>query len=86
MVSLIGAIAVGNSDGDIQMLQYTDSNAKPNLELLLHHDDLEREYDYNTGTEKALVLAKENDWIIVSIKEDFKRVFPFSISTTELSF
>lgn len=86
MVNLISAIAVGNSDGDIQMLQYTDSNAKPNLELLLHHDDLEREYDYNTGTEKVLILAKENDWIIVSIKEDFKRVFHFFIATTELGF
>jgi hypothetical protein len=86
LVNLISAIAVGNSDGDIQMLQYTDSNAKPNLELLLHHDDLEREYDYNTGTEKVLILAKENDWIIVSIKEDFKRVFHFFIATTELGF
>jgi phosphoserine phosphatase len=73
------AIAVGNSDGDIQMLQYTDSNPKPDLELLLHHDDLEREYDYNTGTEKALILAKENDWTVISLKKDFKRVFPFSI-------
>ena len=80
------AIAVGNSDGDIQMLQYTDSNPKPNLELLLNHDDLEREYNYNTETEKALLLAPKNDWIIVSIKEGFKRVFPFSISTTNLSF
>ena len=68
------------------MLQYTDSNPKPNLELLLNHDDLEREYNYNTETEKALLLAPKNDWIIVSIKEGFKRVFPFSISTTNLSF
>jgi phosphoserine phosphatase len=85
-IGKIPAIAVGNSDGDIQMLQYTDSNPKPNLELLLNHDDLEREYNYNTGTEKALILAPKNDWIIVSIKEDFKRVFPLSISTTNLSF
>ena len=72
------AIAVGNSDGDIQMLQYTDSNPKPNLELLLHHDDSEREYSYTKGTEKALILAKENDWTVISMKEDFKRIFPFS--------
>jgi phosphoserine phosphatase len=71
------AIAVGNSDGDIQMLQYTDSNPKPNLELLLHHDDPEREYSYTKGTEKALILAKENDWTVISMKEDFKRIFPF---------
>ena len=41
------------------MLQYTDSNPKPNLELLLNHDDLEREYDYTTGTEKALIFAQK---------------------------
>ncbi|MEB3161343.1 MAG: HAD family hydrolase [Synechocystis sp.] len=75
-IGKIPAIAVGNSDGDIEMLQYTDSNPKANLELLLHHDDADREFDYDHGTEKALVLAKENDWIVISIKQDFKQVFP----------
>lgn len=70
-------IAVGNSDGDIQMLQYADSQSLPDLELLLHHDDSEREYDYNEGTEKALQLAKEHNWTIISLKKDFKQVFPF---------
>ena len=70
-------IAVGNSDGDIQMLQYADTNSLPNLELLLHHDDNKREYDYDQGTELALMLARENDWNIISIKQDFKQVFPF---------
>ena len=75
-IGKILAIAVGNSDGDIQMLQYAYSNPKPNLELLLHHDDAEREFDYNHGTEKALALAQQSDWTVISIKSDFKRVFP----------
>ncbi|MGA1621927.1 MAG: haloacid dehalogenase-like hydrolase [Synechocystis sp.] len=75
-IGKIPAIAVGNSDGDIEMLQYADSNPKPDLELLLHHDDLEREFAYDHGTEKALILAQENDWTVISIKKDFKQVFP----------
>ncbi|MFM1842565.1 MAG: hypothetical protein RLZZ490_1301 [Cyanobacteriota bacterium] len=75
-IGRIPAIAVGNSDGDIEMLQYADSNPKPDLELLLHHDDAEREFDYDHGTEKALTLANENDWIVISLKQNFKQVFP----------
>lgn len=75
-IGKIPAIAVGNSDGDIEMLQYGDSNPKPDLELLLHHDDLEREFAYDHGTEKALILAQENNWTVISIKKDFKQVFP----------
>ena len=70
-------IAVGNSDGDIQMLQYADSNPLLDLELLLHHDDSDREYDYDQGTESALMLAQENGWNVISMKQDFKYVFPF---------
>lgn len=71
-------IAVGNSDGDIEMMQYTVINHQPSLALLLHHDDEIREYRYTKGTEKALKLAKEYNWKIISIKEDFKQVFPFT--------
>lgn len=75
-IGKIPAIAVGNSDGDIEMLQYSDSRSQPNLELLLHHDDADREFDYNHGTEKALELAEQLDWTVISIKSDFKQVFP----------
>jgi hypothetical protein len=68
-------LAFGNSNGDIQMLQFTQGNKLPNLSLLLHHDDEEREYKYDKGAEEALELAKANDWITVSIKNDFKSVF-----------
>lgn len=70
-------LACGNSDGDLQMLQYTDDGKGPALMLLVHHDDAEREYDYDKGTEKALEAAEKRNWTVVGIKKDFKIVFPF---------
>jgi len=70
-------IAVGNSDGDLQMLQYTDGGPGPALMMLVHHDDAEREYSYTKGTIKALEEAKRRKWTIAYIKRDFKTVFPF---------
>ncbi len=75
-IGLRPIIAFGNSDGDIQMLQYTTEGRGPGLGVLLHHDDAERAYSYDEGTEKALELAKENGWTVVSMKNDFKMVFP----------
>ncbi len=69
-------LAVGNSDGDIQMLEFAP-RSRPHLALLVHHDDAEREYAYDEGTEKALRQAEKNGWQVVSIREDFRRVFPF---------
>jgi phosphoserine phosphatase len=71
-------LACGNSDGDLAMLQFTDDGKGPALMLLVHHDDAEREFDYDRGTEKALDAAAKNGWVVVSMKEDFKRMFPFS--------
>lgn len=70
-------LACGNSDGDIQMLEFAGANVGPSLLLLIHHDDADREFDYDAGTEKALKAAKERDWTVVSIKNDFKVIFPF---------
>jgi phosphoglycolate phosphatase-like HAD superfamily hydrolase len=63
--------AAGNSDGDIHMLKYAGSG----LRLLVHHDDAEREYAYDGGSEKALQLAAQDGWTIVSMKNDWKIVF-----------
>ncbi|WP_243397394.1 HAD family hydrolase [Crocosphaera subtropica] len=71
-------LAVGNSDGDIEMMQYTVIEHQPSLALLLHHDDEIREYRYTKGTEKALELAKEYNWKVISMKQDFKQVFSFT--------
>lgn len=70
-------IAVGNSDGDIEMMQYTVIDHNPSLALLVHHDDPEREYSYTDRTENALELAPQYNWQVVSIKKDFKQVYPF---------
>jgi phosphoserine phosphatase len=70
-------LAVGNSDGDIQMMQYATDGSGPRLSLLLHHDDAEREYDYDHGTERALEMAANRGWTVVSVRDDFRRVFPF---------
>jgi len=70
-------LAVGNSNGDIEMLEFAASDEMPNLSLLLHHDDAEREYAYDEGAERALQLADDRGWTVVSMKEDFSKVFDF---------
>jgi hypothetical protein len=69
-------LAAGNSDGDIQMLKYAVGHKGLTLGLLVHHDDPEREYAYDDGTEKALQLATKEGWIVVSMKNDWKTIFP----------
>jgi phosphoserine phosphatase len=73
-------LAFGNSDGDLEMLQYTDAGSGPRLMLLLHHDDAEREYAYDRETpvgrlDKAWDEATRRGWIVVSMKQDFATVF-----------
>lgn len=74
-------LAFGNSDGDLQMLQYTDSGPRPRLMLLVHHDDAEREYAYDRKSaigrlDKALDEAGRRKWTVVSMKGDWKTIFP----------
>jgi phosphoserine phosphatase len=74
-------LAFGNSDGDLQMLQYTAAGKGSSLMLLLHHDDAEREWAYDRKSsighlDKAWDIALERGWTVVSIKNDFKHVFP----------
>ncbi len=74
-------LAFGNSDGDIQMLQWTTGAPGPSLGLILHHTDAEREYAYDRGShfgrlDKALALAPENGWVLVSMKDAWSHLFP----------
>jgi phosphoglycolate phosphatase-like HAD superfamily hydrolase len=76
-------LAFGNSDGDQQMLEFTDSGAGPRLMLLVHHDDAEREYAYGRdakiGTlDTAWDEAIAKGWNVVSMKDDWNRIFPFA--------
>ncbi|MDT5007053.1 MAG: hypothetical protein QOJ24_4229 [Mycobacterium sp.] len=63
-------LAAGNSNGDIEMLEFTRG-----LRLLVLHDDAEREFDYTAGAERALDHAEQFGWTVVSIKNDWTTVF-----------
>ncbi|HEX5033899.1 MAG TPA: HAD family hydrolase, partial [bacterium] len=72
--------AFGNSDGDLQMLQWTAAGSGPSLMMLVHHDDAEREYAYDreskVGTlNKAWDEAVAKGWTVISMKEDWNRIF-----------
>ena len=74
--------AFGNSDGDLQMLQFTAAGPGQRLMLLVHHNDAEREYAYDRAShigklDKALDEARANNWIVVSMKSDWKKIFAF---------
>ena len=74
--------AFGNSDGDFQMLQWTTGARGRRLGLIVHHTDAEREYAYDRKSpfgklDKGLDAASANGWVVVSMKDDWKRVFGF---------
>lgn len=74
--------AFGNSTGDQQMLEWTQGSEGKSLELLVHHDDAEREYAYGpeskigTFSDALMNKAKKQGWIVVSMKNDWKVIFP----------
>lgn len=68
-------LAAGNSNGDIEMLQYAQGGPHPSLALLVLHDDAEREFDYVAGAEKSLNLAQTHGWTVASIRQDWETVF-----------
>jgi phosphoserine phosphatase len=82
-------LAFGNSDSDEPMLAMTAANDKPHLVLILHHDDPEREFAYdrtapNWGRlDKLWDEANERHWQIVSMKNDFRLVFPPQMKANE---
>jgi phosphoserine phosphatase len=68
-------LAAGNSNGDIPMLDFTQHQDKPSFRLLVVHDDADREFDYTSGAEQALERADTSGWTVVSVKNDWARVF-----------
>ena len=77
--------AFGNSDGDLQMLQYTGAGSGARFCLYVHHDDAEREYAYDrtdhlARLDKGLDEAAAKGWTVVSMKNDWKTIFPGSPS------
>jgi phosphoglycolate phosphatase-like HAD superfamily hydrolase len=77
-------IAFGNSDGDLQMLQYTTSGTGARLGVYVHHDDAVREYAYDRKSQigkldKGLDQAPKWGWQVTSMKNDWKVIFPFEM-------
>jgi len=74
--------ALGNSDGDLQMLQWTAAGEGRRFMLLVHHTDGEREWAYDRQSpigrlDKALDEAQRRGWTVVDMKKEWKRIFPF---------
>jgi phosphoglycolate phosphatase-like HAD superfamily hydrolase len=80
--------AFGNSGGDTQMLQWTQAGDGARLMMLVHHDDGTREYAYGpagglpdtkvgTFSEALMAEANKSGWTVISMKNDWKRIFPF---------
>ena len=77
--------AVGNSDGDLQMLQWTTAGDGRRLGVIIRHTDSEREWAYDRDShigrlDQALDEAAERGWVVVDMKEDWGRVYGFESS------
>jgi len=82
--------AFGNSTGDKQMLEYTKAGGGARLAMIVLHDDADREYAYGpaeglpntkvgTFTQALYDEAKKNGWTVISMKNDWKVIFPFDV-------
>lgn len=76
--------ASGNSDGDLQMMRWADSNTYKSFQLYLHHTDSIREWAYDRESsvgrlDKGLDEAKEKGWTVIDMKNDWKIVYPFEL-------
>jgi hypothetical protein len=76
--------AFGNSDGDLEMLQWTTMSGGVRLGMLVHHTDAVREYAYDRNTafgrlDKALDAAAVDNWSVIDMKKDWKVIFPFDL-------
>ncbi|XRG84750.1 HAD family hydrolase [Salinisphaera sp. SPP-AMP-43] len=73
--------AAGNSDGDLQMLEWTTAGAGPRLGLIVHHTDAQREWAYDRHSkighlDKALNQAKSQGWTVVDMEKDWTVIYP----------
>jgi hypothetical protein len=75
--------AFGNSDGDRQMLEWTQGGGRARLVVLVHHDDAAREWAYGpkskigTFSDSLMAEASKQGWTVVSMKNDWKKIFAF---------
>ncbi|OLF54273.1 HAD family hydrolase [Pseudomonas chlororaphis] len=81
-------LAFGNSDGDLQMLQWTAAGSGPRFMGLVHHTDAKREWAYDRDSkigrlDKALDKARAGAWTIVDMASEWRRIYPFEATTGE---
>ena len=75
-------MAIGNSDGDLRMLQYTMAGDGPRFALYVHHTDADREWAYDREShigklDKGLDEAAKRGWVVVDMKKDWSRIYPW---------
>lgn len=75
-------LAFGNSDGDLQMLQWTAAGDGKRFMGLVHHTDSQREWAYDRESkigklDKALDAAKQGNWTVVDMAKEWQRIYPF---------
>lgn len=81
-------MAFGNSDGDLQMLQWTDSNTYKSLQVYVHHTDETREWQYSRDSsigqlDKGLDEAKAKGWTVIDMKNDWSVIYPYELSQSK---
>ena len=81
-VGLRPIAAFGNSDGDLQMLEWAKGGAGVRFALIVHHTDAVREWAYDRQSsighlDKALDAAQAEGWTVVDMKNDWNKIFPF---------
>lgn len=79
--------AFGNSDGDLQMLQWTMAGSGKRFAGLVHHTDAKREWAYDRDSrigrlDKALDLARKDGWVVVDMQTEWNRIYPFDPPAT----
>jgi len=79
-------MAFGNSDGDLEMLQWTSDQVRPNMAVIIHHTDDQREFAYDRQStigqlDKALDFAKQKNWTVVDMKGDWNRIYSVIVNT-----
>lgn len=83
-IGRIPLFAAGNSDGDLQMLQWTASGEGKRFMLYIHHTDAEREWAYDREghigrLDKGLDEAREKGWTVVDMQQEWKVIYPFEL-------
>ncbi len=81
-IGLKPIFVAGNSDGDYEMMRWTTAAKGPGFAMLVHHTDAEREYAYDRDSafgklDKALNEAERRNWLVVDMKNDWKKIFAF---------